>query len=200
MHNALQYFTTCTSSILCSAAFAVIVGMIFSRYTGRDPSWIIIAMSFVPDLSYIYYTFYMNFPVIPHVYISHSSMHSILSLVLISLLIAGVLIPFGIRLFDSLLCSALGIAAHFVEDALVYDNAYAFFWPITQQEYGIGILQITYKDLNVFGIANSAVLGVGIVLLIGALLIRTHIEGIQWWRVFLQGGRGGQQSLVKVRE
>jgi len=36
--------------IFYSAALAVLIGMIFSRYTGRDPSWIIIAVAFVPDV------------------------------------------------------------------------------------------------------------------------------------------------------
>jgi hypothetical protein len=40
-----------------------------------------------------------------------------------------------------------------------------------------------------FGIASSTVLLIGIILLAGAVLVRTLIEGRGWWHVFLQGGR-----------
>jgi hypothetical protein len=45
------------------------------------------------------------------------------------------------------------------------------------------------KTRNLFGIANSTVLLAGIILLAGAVLVRTLIEGTDWWRVFLRGGR-----------
>jgi hypothetical protein len=52
MYLVLQYRNVYIEHIIYSAALAVIVGMIFSRYTGRDPSWIIIALAFVPDIDF----------------------------------------------------------------------------------------------------------------------------------------------------
>jgi len=172
--------------LIYSAALAVIVGMIFSRFTGRDPSWIIIAVAFVPDIDYV---LEMLNGLTRHVLplgLHHGDLHNILLLVVFSLLLAAFLQWFGIRFIDGLICSAIGIAAHFFEDALVYNPAYAFLWPITTHVFGIGIMQ---EPRNLFGLASSTVLLIGIILLALAVLVRTLIEGTGWWRVFLRGGR-----------
>ena len=173
--------------IIYSAALAVIVGMIFSRYTGRDPSWIIIAVAFVPDidqpLAIINKISGNVFPVAIH----HGDLHNVLFLIVFSLVIAGILRYFNIRFIDGLICSAIGIAAHLFEDLLVFNPAYAFLWPFTSKIVSWGILK---GPLNVFWLANSTVLIIGIILLYGALLLRTRIEGTGWWRVFFRGGRG----------
>jgi membrane-bound metal-dependent hydrolase YbcI (DUF457 family) len=175
--------------IIYSAALAVIFGMIFSRYTGRDPSWIIIAVAFVPDIDSILERSPAELPriIVPGT-ILHGDMHTILALIVFSLLIAAVLQWFGIRFIDGLLCSAIGIAAHFFEDALVYNPSYTYLWPITSYTFQIGILE---GPRNLFGIANSSVVLIGICFLILAVLVRTLVEGTEWWRVFLLGGRTG---------
>jgi hypothetical protein len=178
--------------IIYSSALAVLIGMIFSRYTGRDPSWIIIAVAFVPDIDSILERL-ETFPriVIPGT-IHHGDFHTILFLILFSLLCAAVLQWFGIWFIDGLICSAIGIAAHFFEDALVYNPSYPFLWPITSHIFGIGILE---GPRNLFGIANSTVLLIGIILFVCAVLVRTIVEGTGWWRVFIQGGRAGIRTL-----
>jgi len=178
--------------LIYSAALAVLVGMIFSRYTGRDPSWIIIAVAFVPDIDRPLEIANQLFKNVFPVAIRHGDLHNILLLLGFSLLFAMILHWFGIRFIDGLICSAIGIAAHFFEDALVFKPAYAFLWPITAQTFGLGIMKETR---NVFGIASSTVLVVGIILLAGALLLRTIIEGTGWWRVFLKGGRKSKKSF-----
>jgi membrane-bound metal-dependent hydrolase YbcI (DUF457 family) len=172
--------------IIYSAALAVIVGMIFSRSIGRDPSLIIIAIAFVPDIDFdleiIQKWAWLDSPCRIH----HGDLHNVLFLVVFSLLLAGVLRYFGIRFIDGLICSAIGIAVHFFEDILVLNPAYAFLWPYSTKIFGLGIMD---KTRNLFGIANSTVLLAGIILLAGAVLLRTLIEGTDWWRVFLRGGR-----------
>jgi membrane-bound metal-dependent hydrolase YbcI (DUF457 family) len=172
--------------IIYSAALAVIVGMIFSHYTGRDPSWIIIALAFVPDvdvaLAEIQEWNWVDFPF----KIYHGDLHNILFLLVFSLLFAAVLRYFGIRFIDGLICSAIGIGAHLFEDFLVYDPAYAFLWPFTSKIVSWGILK---GPINVLWIANGTVLIIGLILLYGALLLRTRIEGTDWWSVFFRGGR-----------
>ena len=176
--------------LIYSAALAVIVGMIFSRYYGRDPSWIIIAIAFVPDIDVVLQGLHRVTRRVFTVTIQHGDMHNILLLIGFSVLFALVLHLFGIRFTDGLICSAVGIAAHFIEDALVYNPAYTFFWPITRQTFGLGIMEETR---NIFGIANATVLLIGIILLAGAVLLRTLIEGRGWWQVFLKGGRTDAQ-------
>jgi len=47
------------------------------------------------------------------------------------------------------------------------------------------------ETLKLFGIAGSTVLAVGMTLLIGALPVRTHVEGtVGWWKVFFKRGTG----------
>jgi membrane-bound metal-dependent hydrolase YbcI (DUF457 family) len=172
--------------IIYSAALAVIVGMIFSRYTGRDPSWIIIAIAFIPDIDYalelIQKWAWLESPLRIH----HGNLHNVLFLIVFSFMFAGVLRYFGIRFIDGLICSAIGIAAHFCEDLLVFNPAYAFLWPYSPKIFGLGILENTR---NLFWIANDTVLLIGLILLAGAVLVRTLVEGTGWWRVFLRGGR-----------
>jgi hypothetical protein len=178
--------------IIYSAALAVLIGMIFSRYTGRDPSWIIIAVAFVPDIDSILERSPAALPriIVPGT-VHHGDLHTILALIVFSLLIAGVLQWFNIRFIDGLICSAIGLAAHLFEDALVYNPSYPFLWPITSHVFSTGILE---GPRNLFGIANSSVLLIGIILFVCAMLVRTLVEGTGWWRVFLRGGRTGTKS------
>jgi membrane-bound metal-dependent hydrolase YbcI (DUF457 family) len=173
-----------------SAALAVIAGMIFSRFTGRDPSWIIIAVAFVPDIDIGLQIARKISGITLSLMVQHGDFHNIAALLFFSLVIAAAASAIRMRPSDAFICAALGIAAHFFEDALIAKPAYSFLWPISMQKFGIGIMTETP---NLFGIANSTVLVVGIALLIGALLVRTCVEGTGWWRVFLQGGRGTTQ-------
>ena len=177
--------------LIYSAALAVIIGMIFSHFTGRDPSWIIVALAFVPDIDLPLERVPNLSRAIFSAAVHHGDFHNIVFLLGFSLLSAVVLRWFGIRFIDGFICSAIGIAAHLFEDALIADPAYAFLWPVTTQKFGIGIMQETR---NLFGIASTTVLLIGIILLALAVLIRTLIEGTGWWRVFLRGGRKGTGS------
>jgi hypothetical protein len=107
-------------------------------------------------------------------------------LIIFSLLFAVILCYIGIKFIDGFICTAIGFAAHLLEDALVYKIGYAFFWPISSKIYGIGIMP---EIPNFFGIANSTVLLVGIILLAGVVLVRTLVDGKGWGSVFLRGGR-----------
>ena len=172
--------------LIWSAALAVLAGMVFSRYTGRDPSWIIIAVAFVPDIDLAL----QNLPgitggALPWL-INHGGFHTFLFAAMFSIGCALIISALGIRLSDALICSVIGISAHLFEDALIANPAYAFFWPLTAHAYGIGVMKETG---NFFAIGSTGVIGVGLVLLFIAIAIRTIIEGPGWWRVFLQGGR-----------
>ena len=175
-----------------SAALAVMMGMIFSHYTGRDPSWIIIAVALLPDID-LGLQMLKKIPGITMSFtVRHGDFHNIIALIFFSLIIAAAASAIRMRTSDAFICAALGIAAHFFEDALVYKSGYPILWPLSTQRIGIGIMNETP---NLFGMANSTVLIVGLTLLIGALLVRTYIEGPTWWRIFLKGGRSERQSM-----
>ncbi|MGA2933750.1 MAG: metal-dependent hydrolase [Methanomicrobiales archaeon] len=172
--------------IVYSAAIAVIVGMIFVRFTGRDPSWIIILLTYFPDLDEIgkipFITNDVLFPMVIH----HGDFHTLGNLLVASLVFAVILHFAGMRYFDGFICSAIGLGAHFFEDALVYNPAYAFFWPLSSQKFGIGLFPATR---NFFGVANTTTLLIGVILFLIACAVRTYFEGKGWYRTFFRFGR-----------
>ena len=157
--------------IFFSAALAILAGMVFSHYTGRDPSWIIILFALVPDLDYL----------TRH----HGTFHTVVFMVISGIAVAFLFRLIGLKFLDSLLFSLLGFGAHLVEDALVYDPGWKIFRPFSSQEVGFGLLPriITgerYTD-DFFSLANSEVLIIGLLLLLAAILIRTYVERSSAW-------------------
>ncbi len=75
--------------LIYSAALAVIVGMLFSRLKGSDPSWIIIAVAFVPDIDFGLQAF-REIPGIALPFtVLHGDFHNIIALIFFSLVIAA---------------------------------------------------------------------------------------------------------------
>jgi membrane-bound metal-dependent hydrolase YbcI (DUF457 family) len=159
--------------------------MLFSRFKGTDPSWIIIAVAFVPDIDFVLQELRKIPGITLPFIVRHGDFHNILALIFFSLVIAAAASAIGVWFPDAFVCAVIGIAAHLFEDALIADPAYRFFWPFSLQNSGIGILT---EIPDILGIANGEVILVGIVLLSGALCVRTLVEGKGWWKVFLQGG------------
>jgi hypothetical protein len=178
--------------IIYSAAFAILIGMVFHKYTGRDPSWIIIVCAWAPDIDLItnavLKTF--GFSLMFHGHnITHGNFHNIAIMIIFGVLMAFLLNPIGIRFFDGLVFSIIGFGAHLFEDALVYNPGYAFLWPISSKELGLGLLPNMINEENYFRdffhIANTEVLIIGIVLLLVAIAIRTWFEGRTWIRWYM---------------
>ncbi len=119
-----------------STAIAIIVGMIYYRYTVRDYSWIIIVSAYVPDFDIIANAVFKKFGITVLIYghpIKHGDFHNIAMLLFFAVSIALLLQTIGIRLIDSFIFAAIGFGAHLFEDALVFDPGYSFFWPIFAQ-------------------------------------------------------------------
>ena len=157
--------------IIYSAALAILVGMVFYKYTGRDSSWIIILFAFVPDLDYITH--------------HHGTFHNIAFMVIIGVVAAFFLHQIGIKFSDALFFSLTGFGAHLFEDALVYNPGYMFLWPFSRKILSLGILPHAINEENYvrdfFHIANTDVLIIGLLLLLGALLLRTLYERSSSW-------------------
>jgi hypothetical protein len=165
-----------------STAVAIIVGMVYFRWVGRDPSWIIIVCAVVPDIVSIAekvagIDFGAVLPFCPHTYL-----HTIGALLVFSLLIGIIVLPFMAFFWEGVLFAGIGYAVHLFEDALVYTQGYPFLWPITSQKLGIGLLE---SSRDFYGIANTEVLVMGIVLVVIAALIRTSVEGKEWIRNYI---------------
>jgi hypothetical protein len=178
--------------IIYSTAIAIIVGMLYYRYTGRDHSWIIILCAWIPDFDIIAKSalnklgFIVLFDGQP---IHHGTFHTVAMMVIFAILVAFLLHPFGIRFIDSLFFATIGFGAHLFEDALVYKVGYMYLWPFITENLGIGILPNIISEENYirdfFGVANTEVLIIGILGLIAAMLIRTSVEGTSWIRFYL---------------
>ena len=129
--------------IIYSTAIAIIVGMLYYRYSGRDHSWIIILCAWIPDFDIIAKSalgkigFIVLFDGQP---IHHGTFHTVAMMVIFAILVAFLLHPFGIRFFDSFFFATIGFGAHLFEDALVYKVGYRYLWPFITENLGIGIL------------------------------------------------------------
>jgi hypothetical protein len=182
--------------LIYSAALAIIVGMIFMHYTGKDPSWIILLMTIVPDVDYVLSCFIFNCTAtLP---ITHGDFHNILALVFLSLCMALVLSRFNIQFTDALICSGIGFGAHLVEDALVYKYWYSYLYPLDTKTMGWGIMTET-RDL--FGWAGTQVLLAGIIILCLAVGIRMYCEDGWMMSKYVQNYLGvGKRVKLYVME
>ncbi len=163
--------------LIYSTAIAIIAGMIWYKYKGRDPSWIIIASAFAPDFDIVAEELFKKLDMnilINGAPISHGDFHNIAFLLLFATAATLVLRLAGMKFGDSFLFAGIGFGAHIFEDALVFNPGYAFFWPLSEQEFGIGIIKYI-PDL--YGIANTDVLILGIVAVVLCGGIRAVYEG-----------------------
>jgi hypothetical protein len=178
--------------IIYSTALAILVGMIFYRFTGRDSSWIIILCAWIPDIDLIANGVLNRFGftlLFEGHKITHGVFHNIAMMVIFGILVAFLLTPFGIRFFDALFFAVIGFGAHLFEDALVYKAGYPYLWPFSSKDMGFGLLPNILTEENYFrdffGIANTYVLIVGLVVLLVAIIIRTYAEGPAWIRWYM---------------
>lgn len=156
-----------------STAIAI---FIYTIYRKKECLYIIIGSAYAPDIDYIADKILKKIGITILVYgepIKHGDFHNILILIIYAILVALILNAINIKMKDSFILASIGFAAHLFEDALVFNPGYRFFWPISNQIYGMGIIGFGYnhsKDL--YGIANTEVLIIGIILVILSLCIK----------------------------
>jgi len=178
--------------IVYNTAIAIIAGMLFFRLTGRDSSWIIILVTYVPDLDKITGPFLKSLGITVLVHgnpIQHGTFHNIAAMILFAIFLAFILSPLGLRFFDTVLFAVIGFGSHLLEDALVYTSNYAYLWPFYSQRTGLGWLPVSLSEesyqANFFHIANAEVLAIGMLFLAFAIIIRTRFEGPEWIRWYM---------------
>jgi len=130
--------------LIYSTAIAIIAGMLWYKYKGTDPSWIIIASAFAPDFDIVAGELTkklgMNI-LINGAPIRHGDFHNIAFLLLFASAAALVLRFAGMRFGDSFLFAGVGFGAHMFEDALIANPAYGSCWPITKQRWVTGMIK-----------------------------------------------------------
>jgi hypothetical protein len=161
--------------IFYSGAIAILVGLVFYRYTGRDSSWIIILCAWAPDLDLFLY---------------HGAFHNIAVMFIFGIIMAFILTSFGIKFFDAFLFSVIGFGVHLFEDAMVFDVSYPFLWPFSTNNHGLELFPNVISPrghyiADFFRIANTEILLAGLLCLLLAIIIRTFIEGPTWIRWYM---------------
>jgi hypothetical protein len=170
--------------LIYSATIAILFGMVYRARTGREYSWIIILSAFAPDVDIFASSLLKRAGItllINGSPIVHGDFHDLTVLVLYALAISFLLYPLGIAFMDSFIFAAVGYGAHFFEDALVFSEGYRFLWPLSSKIIGWGILvgPVGYKA-NIYGIADTRVLGYGLIFLAASIIIRTIYERKNW--------------------
>jgi len=178
--------------LVYSSAIAIIAGMIFFRFTGRDCSWIIVIVAYLPDFDKIVGPILRHFLGVTVIFgytIHHGAFHTVAAMFFFGIIVAVLLHPFGIPYFDAFILTAIGTGAHIFEDALVYPANYMYLWPLSREKIGFAYLPTGLNEedytASFFHIANTEVLLIGLALLAAAAIIRTRVEGPGWIRWYM---------------
>ena len=134
--------------------------------------YIIIGSAYVPDVDIFVDRILKKINITILVYgkpIKHGDFHNILVLIAYAILVSLILYTVNIKMKDSFILASIGFGAHLFEDALVFNPGYRFFWPISDQIYCIGLIANYNGHKDFYGIANTEVLVIGIILVILSL-------------------------------
>lgn len=148
--------------IIYNLSIAILIGIIYRRFTNRNPTWIIVACALLPDIDYLLQSmFYYNmFPI----YIEHGNFHSIPAIITLSIIFGYICTYFSERFYDGIICVAIGSFAHYIEDICVYNNMYYPFFPFNN--FSFRSFNILHETSNMFGMGDWLIIIVGIVILV----------------------------------
>lgn len=171
--------------LLYSAAIALPVSL--ALRSRIDPQYcfiIILGSAFSPDMFKIILRglplLSLNAAALPgssYLYLLDDYSHTLSALLIYAHLVGLILSLLHWEFSASVICAGIGYGAHLFADALVYRNEYTYFWPFSSTTTSLGFFH-PYR-LNFFGVANDAVLFVGLVLLLIAILVRKYTSPIQ---------------------
>ena len=163
-------------------ALCVFAGMLYEKYTFRNPVWIIWFACLIPDIDYIMEYLQSDlFYKIPAVH--HGDFHNVFVMLVVSIILGWFLFKYmqEIRFYDAVLCISVGFFAHLVEDAFVYNPSYAYFAPLCTQSWCVAIVHAT-NDIQFFSIplASTNVIIGGIMLLSFTIGLRLLVQDTAW--------------------
>jgi membrane-bound metal-dependent hydrolase YbcI (DUF457 family) len=164
--------------VVYTAALAVLVGMVYQRITGKDPIWIIVLGSILPDIDALfqYAFFYLNGSFV----IVHGDFHTIGGLIVVPCIFALLLTKYNIEFLYGYSCLAIGFAAHIFEDLVVYNGYnYHLLSPFYSKVYRAFGWSINYSP-NVLGLFSS------ICILCVAVAARCWAKGTVWTNPYVE--------------
>jgi len=143
-------------------SIAILVGILYRRFTNRNPTWIIAVCALLPDIDYLLQSmFYYN--MIP-IYIEHGTFHNIPVIIVLSIVFGYICTYFGEKFYDGIICVAIGSFAHYIEDMCVYNNIYYPLFPLNN--FSFRSFNILHENQNMFGIGDWSIILVGTVILV----------------------------------
>ncbi len=172
-----------------STAIAI---LIYAAYRKKECLYIIIGGAYVPDIDIVADYILKKIGIIVLIYgrkIDHGHFHNITIMILYAILVMLLLNVVRVKMKDSFVLANIGFGLHLLEDAVVYNPGYRFFWPISDKIYGIGLLKYD-ENIDFYGIANTDVLIVGVIMVILSLIIWYVLDNNVKMVVRTNGRRG----------
>jgi membrane-bound metal-dependent hydrolase YbcI (DUF457 family) len=184
--------------LLYATALAIIVGMIYERYTDVNPAWIIILVAFLPDSDYVVREgLELVFPA-KRALIQHGDFHNIIMLLVFTVFIGYLISRIAhIKLDDSMICVFIGVLLHFLCDAFVYTISYPYFAPFSAISAEVGFF-VAKENVRIgtFPIVSTNILASGLIVLAIAVIIRTRIQGYGWLIKPIPDGK--QEKIIRI--
>jgi membrane-bound metal-dependent hydrolase YbcI (DUF457 family) len=176
--------------LIYSTAIAILIYTVCRK---KECLYIIIGSAYAPDIDYVTDYILKKIGIVVLVYgqhIKHGDFHNVLIMILYAILIALLLNTINIRMKDAFILAIIGFGLHLLEDGLIFNPGYRFFWPISDKIYGIGLMANYNGHADFFGIANTKVLIIGMVLVLLSICIKYVFDNNIKSVVVTNGRRG----------
>ena len=167
-----------TEHLIWTAALAVFVGFFYKKSTGRDPWWIMIIATVLPDSDYIlqcigiYIFGYNSYP------IYHTEFHNLFMCIVFSTIFAYLLMKYlKVPFKDGFIYTFIGFGAHIIEDMMVYPVGEHPLAPFNWVGVGLNVFPHYTPYHYLF---DPEVMTIGLIILVGICLIRIGLEGTDW--------------------
>lgn len=160
--------------------------MFYIDKTDDHPVWLILLATLIPDADFVLQTLEIAFEKLSNItfsfQFSHGDFHTIFVCYVISVILGLIISSYSkIKFLDAAFCIMVGFMAHLVEDAIVYNPAYAFLSPFSNTTWNMAIIPAT-NDITIWGmqLGSTKVFIFGFLLVGMALVYRWLLQGNDW--------------------
>lgn len=162
--------------ILYNIAVALIVGLLYTTYTNRDPSWLVAAAAFLPDVDYILQFLWSKLKLGPGILTPyHGDFHNILAIIVLTIIFSYIVWKYwNIDFIDGFICIGIGGFTHLLCDMLVYTHVYELLYPLP---YITSTTALIIETRKFFGVGDLNIILLGIIFILYCLSIKFIIEG-----------------------
>lgn len=148
--------------------YAIAISILFyTIYRYKECFYIIIGSAFIPDIDLLIFLILKKLHLLSIIPIYHGDFHNILIMLIYALFIS--LLFTTISMNDAFILAIIGFGAHLLEDIIVYTKSYEYFFPLSHNLYGIGLIDYN-RHRDFLGIANTEVLSIAIIMVFISIL------------------------------